>query len=71
MTRAEKKAAKMLDEKVTRLASRAVAGIVIPIMEIPAICKVGQKAAAEGADDAGITAAMAAYIKTIRVRKAG
>ena len=63
MTRAEKIAAKKLDNEIEQIYRENCNGIQVSIMQIPAIFEVGRKAHAEGRD---IKEAIVSYVNSIR-----
>ena len=67
MTRTEKKAAKLLDDKLNRICSRALVGNPVSILDLSKVSAAAKAAAAAGADDDGIAYAVAAFVATIRV----
>jgi hypothetical protein len=67
MTRTEKKAAKALDAKLTKICSVALVDNPVSIWELSKIHTVAVAAHASGADDVGIAKAVAAYVQTVRV----
>jgi len=66
MTRAEKRAAKIADERINRAYMATCAGIQINIMEIGNVFKYGRLIIAEGADDESLRRRIRSYVETIR-----
>ena len=55
------------ESRIDRAARACLAGVPIPIMETVKIFKVGEKAIAEGQDDAALAKTIRAYVETIKV----
>ena len=66
MTRAEKKAAKLADKRVSAAYHATCSGIQINMMDIPKVFKVGLRAITEGCDDESLRLTVRAYVETIR-----
>ncbi len=66
MARATKEE-KALDVRIERLYSQSCSGVQIPMMAIPKVFSVAKAAAATGADDEAVKAAIVAFVETIRV----
>jgi len=66
MTRAEKLAAKAVDNRIQKAYLSRCEGIQIPLLDIPKIFAVGKAAIAEGADDTVLGDKIAAFVETIR-----
>lgn len=63
-----KMAKKMREKRVERACQTASYGVQIPIMEMPRMWKVAERALEEGATDEEMLAKVRAYVETIRVR---
>lgn len=66
MTRAEKRAAKLADDRVNAAYMRTCSGIQINIMDIGKIFDFGRLKVAAGETDAELGASIFAYVQTIR-----
>lgn len=65
MTKLSKKTQKAINERVNRLAIKAVVGYQIPIMELPKIFSAGVAVAKTDATDEEITAALKTAIANV------
>ena len=65
-TRAETRAAKLLDERIEALYYKRCSGIQISIMDISKVFRDGREAAAKGLDDVALGDAILAFVNTIR-----
>jgi len=66
LTRAEKKAAKIADQRVERAYYRTCSGVQIDIMDIGKVFDFGRLKVAAGEDDNALGASIRAYVDTIR-----
>lgn len=60
------KAQKQIDKRVERLYYASCSGVQINIMDIGKVFRAGREAIAIGGDDVAVTAAIVAFVATIR-----
>ena len=63
---ARKPSKETIDKRIERLYYASCSGVTIPLFDIPKVFAAGRVAVADGADDAAVTAAIVAFVATIR-----
>jgi len=66
MAARKSKIEKLTDARIERLYGASCSGVQIPMMSIPKVFNVAREAVNAGSDDAAVTAAIVAFVSTIR-----